>query len=65
MLVIVLIVLALVAFALLWRWTAPTNPVRTPDDHRPQRVPDSDPVAEQSRQESDASIAPWIGGSGS
>jgi hypothetical protein len=65
MLVIVLIVVALVAFALLWRWSSPTNPVpRTPDDHRTEHAGNGDPIAEQSGQESDAQIAPWIGGNG-
>jgi hypothetical protein len=56
-----LVILALVVFALLWRWTTPTNPVpHTPDDYRAERDHSNDPIADQSRQEQ----VPWIGGSG-
>jgi hypothetical protein len=63
--VIGLIVVALVAFALLWRWTTPSNALpQTPDDYRAEHGDNGDPIAAQSRQESDAQIAPWIGGNG-
>jgi hypothetical protein len=62
MLVVALIVLVVVAFVLLWRWTTPTNPVpHTPDDYPGvKRAHDGDPIADQARQES----VPRIGGPG-